>query len=134
VANSVVNQDLFWALRGGGGSTFGIVVEATIRSHPDIPVTIARWQINTTNPESDGLWDAYAELHRHFPDFVDKEGMSGYYYIYPNKLNGMFLHMAEHAGKANAERIWEPVIKKLSSFPDLKLDNIKYTEYKNYKE
>lgn len=31
VANAVVNQDLYWALRGGGGSTFGVVVEATFK-------------------------------------------------------------------------------------------------------
>jgi FAD/FMN-containing dehydrogenase len=31
VANAVTNQDLFWALRGGGGGTFGVVVEATFK-------------------------------------------------------------------------------------------------------
>jgi FAD/FMN-containing dehydrogenase len=31
VANSVSNQDLFWALRGGGASTFGVAVEATVK-------------------------------------------------------------------------------------------------------
>jgi FAD/FMN-containing dehydrogenase len=31
VANDVVNQDLFWALRGGGGGTWGVVVEATVK-------------------------------------------------------------------------------------------------------
>ncbi|KAJ6602760.1 hypothetical protein DFH09DRAFT_1125481 [Mycena vulgaris] len=29
VANSFQNSDLFWALRGGGGSTFGVVLEST---------------------------------------------------------------------------------------------------------
>jgi FAD/FMN-containing dehydrogenase len=31
VANAVTNTDLFWALRGGGASTFGVVVEATFK-------------------------------------------------------------------------------------------------------
>ncbi|KAG0244736.1 hypothetical protein BGW41_006294 [Actinomortierella wolfii] len=34
VANAYQNQDLFWALRGGGGGTFGVVVEGVIRTHP----------------------------------------------------------------------------------------------------
>ena len=34
VANRCQNQDLFWALRGGGGGTFGIVTKATLRTHP----------------------------------------------------------------------------------------------------
>lgn len=31
VANAATNQDLFWALRGGGGGTWGVVVEATMK-------------------------------------------------------------------------------------------------------
>lgn len=30
-ANACQNSDLFWALRGGGGGTFGVVLEATSR-------------------------------------------------------------------------------------------------------
>merc|ERR550525_585606 len=32
-ANANENSDLFWALRGGGGSTFGIATKYTIRTH-----------------------------------------------------------------------------------------------------
>lgn len=32
IANACQNQDLFWALRGGGGSTFGVVLEATTKA------------------------------------------------------------------------------------------------------
>lgn len=31
VANTVTNEDLFWALRGGGAGTWGVVVEATLK-------------------------------------------------------------------------------------------------------
>ena len=34
VANSTDNADLLWALRGGGGSTWGVVVSFTLRAHP----------------------------------------------------------------------------------------------------
>ncbi len=33
VANGCQNQDLFWALRGGGGGTFGVVTKVTLRTH-----------------------------------------------------------------------------------------------------
>jgi FAD/FMN-containing dehydrogenase len=33
VANACQNQDLFWALRGGGGGTFGVVTKVTLRTH-----------------------------------------------------------------------------------------------------
>lgn len=35
VANACQNQDLFWALRGGGGATFGVVLESTSRVEPE---------------------------------------------------------------------------------------------------
>ena len=34
VANAVQNPDLFWALKGGGGGTFGVVTRLTLRTHP----------------------------------------------------------------------------------------------------
>lgn len=33
-ANATSNPELFWALRGGGGSTWGVVVSITVRAHP----------------------------------------------------------------------------------------------------
>ncbi|HEX4658380.1 MAG TPA: hypothetical protein VH307_13430, partial [Streptosporangiaceae bacterium] len=33
-ANAVLHPDLFWALRGGGGGTFGVVSRLTLRTHP----------------------------------------------------------------------------------------------------
>jgi FAD/FMN-containing dehydrogenase len=34
VASRCENADLFWALRGGGGGSFGVLTEATYRAHP----------------------------------------------------------------------------------------------------
>jgi FAD/FMN-containing dehydrogenase len=34
VANACQNQDLFWALRGGGGGTYGIVTRVVLKTHP----------------------------------------------------------------------------------------------------
>jgi FAD/FMN-containing dehydrogenase len=34
IANAAQNPDLFWALKGGGGGTFGVVTRLTLRTHP----------------------------------------------------------------------------------------------------
>ncbi|KAI0402028.1 cytochrome P450 [Xylaria palmicola] len=39
--NSAQNQDLFWALRGAGGGAFGVVLNATMKAEPAMPVTFA---------------------------------------------------------------------------------------------
>jgi len=49
VANEVSNPDLFWALRGGGGGTFGIVTEATVKAFRSPKMTLTTWFLNTTD-------------------------------------------------------------------------------------
>jgi FAD/FMN-containing dehydrogenase len=34
IANACTNPDLFWALKGGGGGSFGVVTRLTLRTHP----------------------------------------------------------------------------------------------------
>ncbi|PWY82171.1 FAD-binding domain-containing protein [Aspergillus heteromorphus CBS 117.55] len=40
-ANRCQNQDIFFALRGGGGGTFGVVMEMSTLAHPEKPVQLA---------------------------------------------------------------------------------------------
>jgi FAD/FMN-containing dehydrogenase len=40
-ANACQNSDLFWALRGGGGGTFGVVMESTHRVAPATTLAVA---------------------------------------------------------------------------------------------
>jgi FAD/FMN-containing dehydrogenase len=50
-ANEFQNPDLFWALRGGGGGTFGVVLESTHRVEPAIRFVAANVKFpgNSTN-------------------------------------------------------------------------------------
>ncbi|KAF2428253.1 FAD-binding domain-containing protein [Tothia fuscella] len=133
VANKLVNSDLFWALRGGGGSTFGVVVQATMKAHPDIPITLANWSVNTTIKDGDGLWDAYAYLHTKFVDLADNKGVTAYYYAYPTRIQSTILHTANHSGKTNAEAVWKPILEKMSSFANMTKPTLEITEYPTFK-
>ena len=49
-ANACQNQDLFWALRGGGGGTFGVVLESTSRVEPaPMPIAVAHMVLPAKN-------------------------------------------------------------------------------------
>lgn len=48
-ASSCSHPDLFWALRGGGGGTFGVVTEVVYRTHEDRPGLSAFGSVNTTD-------------------------------------------------------------------------------------
>ncbi|KAJ7507300.1 isoamyl alcohol oxidase [Mycena galericulata] len=48
VANSFQHSDLFWALRGGGGSTFGVVLESTFLAEPRMTLQVASMSFTRT--------------------------------------------------------------------------------------
>jgi FAD/FMN-containing dehydrogenase len=134
IANKVSNPDLYWALRGGGGSTFGVVVQATVKAHPTIPVTAVSWTLNsTTGVENPGIWEAYAALHRMFPDWADNKGVSGYYYHYGNRIGSIFLHKGEHSNRVKVEALWKPALETLEKLPNVKMQNFTIVEHPTFK-
>jgi hypothetical protein len=60
-------------------------------------------------------------------------GVSGYYYIYPNAIKGVFLHPANISGTANAQKFWTPYLEKLATFPTMQKAEVKYFEYPDFK-
>ena len=79
IANSYQNEDLFWAIRGGGGGTFGLVLSATIKAYPMPSLTFWGVGINAKNGTSPKKWwDLIAEVHALVPDLQD-HGIHGYY-------------------------------------------------------
>ncbi|KIW30416.1 uncharacterized protein PV07_06160 [Cladophialophora immunda] len=74
--------DLFWAIRGGGGSTFAVLLSVTVRAYPSLPGTIYTFSYNTT-ANTDTFWSLVAYFHNQLPDLSDA-GVMGYYYIEPD--------------------------------------------------
>ena len=50
-ANSYQHPDLFWALRGGGGGTYGIVTSASYKTYSIFPLTEVSLSANFTSPD-----------------------------------------------------------------------------------
>jgi FAD/FMN-containing dehydrogenase len=63
IVNEAREPDLFWALKGGGGGTFGIVTRLTLATHP-LPETFGTLNLNL-RARSD---DAYRRLLARFVD------------------------------------------------------------------
>lgn len=82
-ANTHVNPDLFWALRGGGGGTYGIVTSITYRTYPRVPVIGAFFSVgaNASQPTA-ALLAAFTELVRITPNLTDA-GWGGYTDVVP---------------------------------------------------
>ena len=52
VANEYTNPDLFWALRGGGAPSFGVVTSVTHRTHDNVPFTAAFYAASANSSDS----------------------------------------------------------------------------------
>ncbi|OJD16887.1 hypothetical protein AJ78_02985 [Emergomyces pasteurianus Ep9510] len=75
VANKHKNQDLFWALRGGGGGTFGVVIDVTLRTFPDVPIATAR--INVKRDVPDEIYWGIVNSSLGFLPIISGHGRSG---------------------------------------------------------
>lgn len=79
VANNVQNQDLIWAIRGGGPGLYGVVTEYVLRSHP-IPETVVAatlsMGLSTNSTSYNATWAGLAAFMKSLPDSMD-QGLTG---------------------------------------------------------
>jgi hypothetical protein len=73
-ANECQNTDYFWAMRGGGGSTYGVVLTYTMKAMPTVKTVKYRGYVNG--------WDQLAQLHQQW-NTIASLGGSGYIDGYP---------------------------------------------------
>ncbi|ROW09306.1 hypothetical protein VPNG_05833 [Cytospora leucostoma] len=89
------NADLFWALRGGGGGTFGVVTSVTVKAWPKIGVSASNFSITSggdTGISTDTFWDAVHALFKHFPSLADA-GSYSYLRWYPLSTDVYYFSM-----------------------------------------
>ncbi|PPR04434.1 hypothetical protein CVT26_002263 [Gymnopilus dilepis] len=84
VANKCQNQDLFWALRGGGGGTFGVVLESTHLASPRVQVQGLLALYDNTPENTAKLIPALAKTAVQFA----ADGWGGY--ITPSNSSGVW--------------------------------------------
>jgi hypothetical protein len=81
VANECQNSDIFWATRGGGGGTFGVITRITMKAYPMPQTTVWLWNIQgKNNTDAKEWWRLVASLHANMPA-VNEAGFQGYYTI-----------------------------------------------------
>lgn len=134
IANEVANPDLYWALRGGCGSTFGIVTQVTVRAYPSPKFTVTKFNINATS--DDGLFEPMAYIHSVFPDLIDR-GVQGYYLVFPKQFTAIFHTVGTLATADASKKLWEPVLAKVATFPNIQKESavatyLDYPDYKTY--
>ncbi|KAI1502158.1 hypothetical protein F5X99DRAFT_427530 [Biscogniauxia marginata] len=87
------NTDLFYALRGGGGSTYGVVTSAIVKAHPYTPVLASSLAFNsagTTNGDIELFWRGFDAYHAFSSTIVDNRGTAYSFLVATNSNNTSF--------------------------------------------
>ncbi|KAK7470125.1 hypothetical protein VKT23_001566 [Stygiomarasmius scandens] len=102
-ANSHVNADLFWAVRGGGGGTYGVLTSVTYRTHEITPFIGVFASCNFSSPAS--AKSVVSEFFRIWPSLSDLEW--GGYTTLSNATFGFFM-VAPNASWADVNATIDP--------------------------
>ncbi|KAL9070954.1 MAG: hypothetical protein Q9157_005648 [Trypethelium eluteriae] len=74
------NSDLFWALSGGGGGTYGVVTSMTSKAHPDMITSGANLTFTNENITQDSYYSAVGAFNTVLPTIVDAGAMAVWYF------------------------------------------------------
>ncbi|KAH7350261.1 hypothetical protein BKA66DRAFT_431486 [Pyrenochaeta sp. MPI-SDFR-AT-0127] len=116
VANSTSHTDLFWALRGGGGSTFGVATSVTVKAHPDLEVTASRFSFTSAKTGTETFW---AAIRAYVDSWIANADAGTYTYWLLIPSNGTFTFsfspfFAPGKSEAEATALLQPWFNKLN--------------------
>jgi hypothetical protein len=127
--NSGSDADLFWAMRGGGGGSWGVVTETVIRVYPDEPFVGLRYLVSTTGAGVNldaalaGVVAKWAELQEGWT----KAGIAAYQFIYRDTIVVSMGHPTGDLAAAHAQM--DPIVEYLRAVPGFVVASAEYTRY-----
>ncbi len=140
--NECQNTDLFWAMRGGGGSTFGVLTSVTMTIVPSAELVGMTFWIGT-GADNTAAFDMLAYVVSQFPDLADA-GVSGYPIVFnnvPNFIDGSDTRIKGMIGKiimpgtSNATRLVEliePILSHVNATWKYMYSHYNTTYYANF--
>ncbi|MES2127886.1 MAG: FAD-binding protein [Pseudomonadota bacterium] len=117
VVNPARDPDLFWAIKGGGGGTFGVVTRVTLRTH-DLPVHFgAAWgKIKATSDA------AFVQLIARFMDLYQQALFNPHWgeHVHLGPDNTLELNMiSQGLDSSEVHAVWRPFFAWVKSSPEL---------------
>ncbi|KAI1161971.1 hypothetical protein F5B18DRAFT_653107 [Nemania serpens] len=92
-ADPQTNQDLFWAMRGGGGATYGIITSVVMKAYPPISISASSLSLTVSSSSTTGavadvetFWQGVSSYYKFAARILDAGGY-GFSYIYPMDNN-----------------------------------------------
>ncbi|OBT51152.1 hypothetical protein VE04_08193 [Pseudogymnoascus sp. 24MN13] len=125
-ANAFQNQNLFWALRGGGGGTFGVVTEATVRVFPDDPTVVSTVSISLPSSSEELFFTTAVTGLLTLLQTFNKESHPGQFRLYPSadgvRKSDLMLYFTNTTSESDVEDRIMTEIKSFISGNDIPYD------------
>ncbi|KAE8355145.1 hypothetical protein BDV28DRAFT_58219 [Aspergillus coremiiformis] len=128
-ANACQNSDLYFAIRGGGGGTYGVVTSMVVKAYPSQPVVAQSLTIMPRGNNTNALLEAVTDIYTQYPTISDA-GFSGYgtwsingpMALFANETVG-YVHAVAAMGKSrnHAESAFAPLLRTLQKYNDTSL-------------
>jgi len=116
IVNACNDPDLFWALKGGGGGTFGVVTRVTLRTH-DLPMFIGGAG-GKMKAQSD---EAFRKLIARFIDFYHDHLFNPHWgnnvHFGPDNTLEISL-VSQGLSSAQIDEVWRPFVDWVKSSPE----------------
>jgi FAD/FMN-containing dehydrogenase len=116
IANACTNPDLFWALKGGGGGSFGVVTRVTLRTHA-LPAFFGVAAM-TIQAASDA---AFHRLLGRFVEFYAKNLFDPHWgeIVNVRPRNRLDIQMAfQGLDQQQVDAVWQPFLSWLAAAPE----------------
>lgn len=120
-ASQSENSDLYWALSGGGGGTYGVVLSMTSKAYPDFQVAAANLTFTNEGVSQDTFYNAAQTFISNLPAVLDSGAVS--IWLLTNTTFMMTPTTAPGMTKAKLENLFRPVIANLDH------NHIKYGKF-----
>jgi hypothetical protein len=119
-ANECQNQEYFWAMRGGGGSTYGVALAYTIKAYPSMPSASYRTSLNG--------WSEISYWFRNWPKLA-MIGASGYFNGYPGRGDAVRVSFSvPNITRARLESVVQPIMAQLGESGNFGSGGVSQTE------
>ncbi|RYO76372.1 hypothetical protein DL762_007065 [Monosporascus cannonballus] len=114
IATPRSNEDLYWALSGGGGGTYAVVITMTARLHKDGPIGGGYLAFDNLTAGSDAFWQAVGLFNQRLPAMID-EGGNTIAYSLVNSAFGIYNFAAPGRSGEGVRALLQPFLADLEA-------------------
>lgn len=126
--NACNDPNLFWAMRGGGGSTYAVMVNYKFKVYPEVPMYFYGFRASFS-PLSTALKDVVTALAEQQTNFSDHR-IAGYNFYYENRFETFqILPSNSSTGLADFKALTQTYHDYLSSYPGLTITQNEYITF-----